>query len=52
MPSEKNTLRAAIYARYSSGNQRAASIEDQVEVYRRYAEARAGRSSRSTLTVR
>ena len=30
------TLRAAIYARYSSDNQRDASIEDQVEVCRRY----------------
>ena len=28
--------RAAIYARYSSNNQRDASIEDQVEVCRRY----------------
>ena len=37
MPSEKKTLRAAIYARYSSDNQREASIEDQVEVCRRYA---------------
>jgi site-specific DNA recombinase len=38
MPSVRNTLRAAIYARYSSDNQREASIEDQVEVCRRYAE--------------
>jgi site-specific DNA recombinase len=38
MPSEKKTLRAAIYARYSSDNQREASIDDQVEVCRRYAE--------------
>jgi site-specific DNA recombinase len=30
-------MRAAIYARYSSENQREASIEDQVEVSRRYA---------------
>jgi DNA invertase Pin-like site-specific DNA recombinase len=30
--------RAAIYARYSSDNQREASIEDQIEVCRRYAE--------------
>jgi site-specific DNA recombinase len=29
--------RAAIYARYSSENQRDASIEDQLEVCRRYA---------------
>ena len=37
MPSEVNspTVRAAIYARYSSDNQREASIEDQVEVCRR-----------------
>jgi site-specific DNA recombinase len=38
MPSVKKPLRAAIYARYSSDNQREASIEDQVEVCRRYAE--------------
>jgi site-specific DNA recombinase len=38
MPSEKKTLRAAIYARYSSDNQREASIEDQIRVCRRYAE--------------
>ncbi len=31
-------MRAAIYARYSSNNQRDASIEDQVEVCRRYIE--------------
>ena len=31
-------MRAAIYARYSSDNQRDASIEDQIEVCRRYAE--------------
>ena len=30
------TLRAVIYARYSSDNQRDASIADQVEVCRRY----------------
>ena len=29
-------MRAAIYARYSSNNQRDASIEDQVQVCRRY----------------
>ena len=36
MPSEVNspTVRAVIYARYSSDNQREASIEDQVEVPR------------------
>ena len=38
MPLEKKTLRAAIYARYSSDNQREASIEDQLEVCRRYVE--------------
>ena len=32
-------MRAVIYARYSSDNQREASIEDQVEVCRRYAKA-------------
>jgi predicted HicB family RNase H-like nuclease len=39
MPSDVNsaTVRAAVYARYSSDNQREASIEDQVEVCRRYA---------------
>jgi site-specific DNA recombinase len=40
MPSEANspTVRAAIYARYSSDNQRESSIDDQVEVCRRHAE--------------
>jgi site-specific DNA recombinase len=40
MPSEGNspTVRAAIYARYSSDNQREASIEDQIEVCRRCAQ--------------
>jgi hypothetical protein len=38
MPSNKK-LKAVIYARYSSDNQREASIEDQVEVCRRYADA-------------
>jgi site-specific DNA recombinase len=31
------TKRAVIYARYSSDNQHEASIDDQVEVCRRYA---------------
>jgi len=31
-------IRAAIYARYSSENQRDASIEDQIEVCRRFVE--------------
>ena len=31
-------MRAAVYSRYSSNNQRDASIEDQIEVCRRYAE--------------
>ena len=31
-------MRAVIYARYSSENQREASIEDQIEVCRRYIE--------------
>jgi len=31
-------MRAAIYARYSSENQRDASIEDQIEVCRRFIE--------------
>jgi len=30
-------LRAAIYARYSSDNQREASIENQLEICKRYA---------------
>ncbi|WP_346327410.1 recombinase family protein [Iodidimonas sp. SYSU 1G8] len=34
------SLRAVIYARYSSDNQKDASIEDQVELCRRYSEAR------------
>jgi site-specific DNA recombinase len=40
MPSEVNspTVRAAMYARYSSDNQRESSIDDQVEVCRRHAE--------------
>ena len=40
MPSKVNspTVRAAIYARYSSDNQAEASIDDQIEVCRRYAE--------------
>src|SRR5690349_1935781 len=36
-------MRAVIYARYSSDLQREASIEDQVEVCRRYAEAQGWR---------
>jgi DNA invertase Pin-like site-specific DNA recombinase len=32
-------MRAVIYARYSSDQQREASIDDQIEVCRRYAEA-------------
>ena len=38
--------RAAIYARYSSENQRDASIEDQIEVCRRYAARQGFRSRR------
>jgi site-specific DNA recombinase len=34
-----NRKRAVIYARYSSENQRDASIDDQVEVCRRYVAA-------------
>ena len=33
-------VNAAIYARYSSDRQRDASIEDQIEVCRRYADQR------------
>jgi DNA invertase Pin-like site-specific DNA recombinase len=36
---EEDRMRAVIYARYSSDLQREASIEDQIEVCRRYAEA-------------
>lgn len=36
-------MRAAIYARYSSENQREASIDDQVEICRRYIEAQGWR---------
>jgi DNA invertase Pin-like site-specific DNA recombinase len=32
-------MRAVIYARYSTEHQRAASLEDQMEVCRRYAAA-------------
>ena len=35
----QKVMRAVIYARYSSENQRDASIDDQVEVCRRYIEA-------------
>jgi hypothetical protein len=35
VPSEGKKLVAAAYARYSSDNQREASIEDQIEVCRR-----------------
>ena len=40
MPSEVNsqTVRAGVYARYSSDSQREASIGDQIEVCRRYAD--------------
>jgi site-specific DNA recombinase len=40
VPSEASspTVRAAIYARYSSDNQREASIEDQIRVCRRHAD--------------
>jgi DNA invertase Pin-like site-specific DNA recombinase len=33
-------MRVVVYARYSSENQRAASLDDQIEVCRRFAEAR------------
>ena len=42
-------IRAALYARYSSDLQSAASIEDQFRVCRDHAE-RAGRSSTPTAT--
>lgn len=38
-------MRVVIYARYSSDNQREASIEDQLEICRRYMIVRVGRSS-------
>ena len=34
----QKVMRAVIYARYSSENQRDASIDDQIEVCRRYIE--------------
>jgi DNA invertase Pin-like site-specific DNA recombinase len=43
--------RAAIYARYSSENQREESIEDQLEVCRRYA-ARLGFEVTATFSDR
>ena len=39
MPPDSVTMRAAVYARYSSDLQRATSIEDQVDVCRQYAAA-------------
>ena len=38
-------MRAVIYARYSSNNQREASIEDQTEICRRSSIAKVGRST-------
>ena len=38
--SERYLMRAAIYARYSSENQRASSIDDQVRLCRQEAERR------------
>ena len=43
-------MRAVIYARYSSDNQREASIQDQLEVAAATSSGRAGRSSRSAPT--
>jgi DNA invertase Pin-like site-specific DNA recombinase len=40
-------MRAVIYARYSSDNQRDASIEDQIEVCRRFIERQRWRFERS-----
>ena len=44
-------MRAVIYARYSSDNQREASIDDQVEVCRRYIEQQGWTLSTSTITL-
>ena len=41
-------MKAAIYARYSSDNQRDASIADQLRICPNSPPARAGRSSRSS----
>ena len=43
--------RAVIYARYSSDLQRQESIEDQIEVCRRYAEAQNQRAALETLAI-
>jgi site-specific DNA recombinase len=54
MPSEASspTVRAAIYARYSSDNQRDASIDDQVRICRAEIERQGCGSSSSTPTPR
>jgi site-specific DNA recombinase len=52
MPLEKKTLRAAIYARYSSDHQREASIEDQLEVCRRYVERQSWTRLRRSMPIR
>ena len=44
-------MRAVIYARYSSDNQREASIDDQVEVCRRYIQAHGWQPTRYSRTV-
>jgi hypothetical protein len=44
-------MRTVIYVRYSSDQQRKASIEYQIEICRRYAERQAGPWSRSTRTA-
>ncbi len=49
---EKTGLRAAIYARYSTDMQSAASITDQIRICRRLAEDGAGRWWRCLRTKR
>jgi hypothetical protein len=45
-------MKVAIYARYSSENQRDASIADQFRVCREFAQRQAGTSSASTRITR
>ncbi|QXX76569.1 hypothetical protein MHY1_p00091 (plasmid) [Methylovirgula sp. HY1] len=45
-------MKVALYARYSSDNQRDASIEDQLRVCRLHAEKQVGQSSTAIPTGR
>ena len=53
MPSEENspTVRAGVYARYSSGSQRDASIDDQARICRAEIGRKGRISSQSTPTA-